>query len=147
MDTENLGEPSRIRMSRRDFPRKVKAQAILRANGCCEACSAKLKVGEAEVDHILPDALGGEPILSNARVLCRVCHRTKTDQDIGRIRKADRQRDCAELRAALRECQRTLAMMVAPESVRQTTVAAAYASCVAAEAKARKLLGGCDGSA
>ena len=78
---------------RRDFPRKVKAQAILRANGCCEACSAKLKVGEAEVDHILPDALGGEPILSNARVLCRVCHRTKTDQDIGRIRKADRARD------------------------------------------------------
>ena len=78
---------------RRDFPRKVKAQAILRANGCCEACSAKLKVGEAEVDHILPDALGGEPILSNARVLCRVCHRAKTDQDIGRIRKADRQRD------------------------------------------------------
>ena len=80
-------------MRRRDFPRKVKAQAILRANGCCEACSAKLKVGEAEVDHILPDALGGEPILSNARVLCRVCHRAKTDQDIGRIRKADRQRD------------------------------------------------------
>jgi 5-methylcytosine-specific restriction protein A len=78
---------------RRDFPRKVKAQAILRAGGCCEACSARLKVGEAEVDHILPDALGGEPVLSNARVLCRVCHRGKTDEDIGRIRKADRQRD------------------------------------------------------
>lgn len=78
---------------RRDFPRKVKAQAILRANGCCEACSAKLKVGEAEVDHILPDALGGEPILSNARVLCRVCHGGKTADDIRRIRKADRQRD------------------------------------------------------
>lgn len=78
---------------RRDFPRKVKAQAILRANGCCEACSAKLKVGEAEVDHVLPDALGGEPVLSNARVLCRVCHRAKSADDIGRIRKADRQRD------------------------------------------------------
>lgn len=78
---------------RRDFPRKVKAQAILRANGCCEECSAKLKVGEAEVDHILPDALGGEPVLSNARVLCKVCHRAKTDQDIVRIRKADRARD------------------------------------------------------
>lgn len=78
---------------RREFSRKVKAQAILRANGCCEECSAKLKVGEAEIDHILPDALGGAPILSNARVLCRVCHRAKTDQDIGRIRKADRQRD------------------------------------------------------
>lgn len=80
-------------MTRRDFPRKIKAQAILRANGCCEACSARLKVGEAEVDHILPDALGGEPVLSNARVLCRVCHGAKTADDIGRIRKADRQRD------------------------------------------------------
>lgn len=80
-------------MMRRDFPRKVKAQAILRANGCCEACSAKLKVGEAEVDHILPDALGGEPVVSNARVLCRVCHKAKSSNDIGRIRKADRQRD------------------------------------------------------
>lgn len=80
-------------MTRQNFSRKIKAQAILRAGGCCEACSARLKVGEAEVDHILPDALGGEPVLSNARVLCKVCHRGKTDEDIGRIRKADRQRD------------------------------------------------------
>ena len=82
-----------LTMTRRDFPRKITASAILRANGCCEACGAKLKVGEAEVDHILPDALGGEPILANARVLCRVCHRAKSADDIGRIRKADRQRD------------------------------------------------------
>lgn len=80
-------------MTRQNFPRKVKVQAILRANGCCEECGAKLKVGEAEVDHVLPDALGGEPILSNARVLCKVCHRGKTTEDIGRIRKADRARD------------------------------------------------------
>lgn len=78
---------------RRDFPRKVKAEAILRAKGCCESCGARLKVGEAEVDHVLPDALGGEPVLANASVLCRVCHSTKTADDIGRIRKADRQRD------------------------------------------------------
>lgn len=78
---------------RQNFPRKVKAQAILRANGCCEECGAKLKVGEAEVDHVLPDALGGEPILTNAKVLCKVCHRGKTTEDIGRIRKADRARD------------------------------------------------------
>ena len=78
---------------RQNFSRKVKAQAILRANGCCEACGGKLKVGEAEVDHVLPDALGGEPVLENARVLCRVCHVGKTGDDIRRIRKADRQRD------------------------------------------------------
>lgn len=80
---------------RRDFPRKVKAEAIKRAGGKCQQCSAALKPGEGEVDHILPDILGGEPILSNAQVLCRVCHAEKTAIDISRTRKADRQRDKA----------------------------------------------------
>lgn len=85
-------------MARKEFPRKVKRAAIDRANGHCERCKAALKPGEAEVDHILPDALGGEPTLANAMVLCRVCHRGpdgKTTQDVRRIRKADRQRDKA----------------------------------------------------
>lgn len=78
---------------REEFPRKIRAQAFERAGGCCEKCGAKLKVGEGEVDHVLPCALGGEPTLENAEVLCRVCHREKTNGDIARIRKADRQRD------------------------------------------------------
>lgn len=80
-------------MSRREFPRKVKTQAIKRAAGHCEKCKAVLKTGEAEVDHILPDILGGEPVLSNAQVLCRVCHAEKSADDIRRTRKADRMRD------------------------------------------------------
>ena len=80
-------------MPRRDFPRKVKAAAIARANGHCERCKAALKKGEAEVDHILEDALGGEPVLANAQVLCRVCHKAKTAERVRMIRKADRQRD------------------------------------------------------
>lgn len=82
-------------MSRRDFPRKVKAEAITRAAGRCERCSAVLKPGEAEVDHILEDALGGEPVLANAQVLCKPCHREKTAERIAKIRKADRARDKA----------------------------------------------------
>ncbi|TWG90367.1 Restriction endonuclease [Mesorhizobium sp. J18] len=82
-------------MGRREFSRKVRQQAIERANGHCEKCKAALKPGEAEVDHILPDILGGEPILANAQVLCRVCHAEKTATDIRRTRKADRQRDKA----------------------------------------------------
>lgn len=78
---------------RREFSRKVRASVFLRAKGCCEECGARLKVGEGDVDHILPCALGGDSTPENARLICRVCHRTKTDQDIGRIRKADRQRD------------------------------------------------------
>ncbi|TGV15785.1 HNH endonuclease [Mesorhizobium sp. M8A.F.Ca.ET.173.01.1.1] len=82
-------------MARREFNRKVKQAAHARAAGKCERCSAVLKPREGEVDHILPDVLGGEPVLANARVLCRVCHAEKTADDIRRTRKADRQRDKA----------------------------------------------------
>ena len=83
------------RTARRDFPRKIKAAAIKRAAGKCDKCSAVLKPREGEVDHILPDILGGEPVLANAQVLCRVCHVEKTADDIRRTRKADRSGDKA----------------------------------------------------
>ncbi len=81
-------------MSKRmEFTRKDKAKIIARANGKCEKCSAVLKIGEGEVDHILPCALGGEATVANGRLLCRVCHVEKTAGDIKAIRKSDRQRD------------------------------------------------------
>lgn len=83
-------------MSKRmEFTRKDKAKIIARANGKCEKCSAMLKTGEGEVDHILPCALGGEATVANGRLLCRVCHIEKTADDIRRVRKSDRQRDKA----------------------------------------------------
>ncbi|MCF7645990.1 HNH endonuclease [Bacillus subtilis] len=83
-------------MSKRmEFSRKIKALIIARANGKCEKCSAMLKTGEGEVDHILPCALGGEATVANGRLLCRVCHVEKTTDDIRRVRKSDRQRDKA----------------------------------------------------
>lgn len=82
-------------MARRDFPRKVKAAAHARAAGKCERCKAVLKPREGEVDHILPDILGGGPVLANAQVLCRPCHAEKSAADIQRTRKADRARDKA----------------------------------------------------
>ena len=82
-------------MMRREFPRKVKQAALASAAGKCEKCTAVLKLREGEVDHILPDILGGEPVLSNAQVLCRVCHAEKSADDIQRARKADRARDKA----------------------------------------------------
>lgn len=82
-------------MSRREFTRKIKQAAINRAAGHCDKCKAVLKSREGEVDHILPDILGGEPTLANAQVLCRVCHAEKTADDIRRTRKADRSRDKA----------------------------------------------------
>ncbi len=49
-------------------------------------------------------------------------------------------REKERLGEVLRECQRTLAMMVSPEGARQTTVINAFAACVEAEAKARSAL-------
>lgn len=80
-------------MTRLEFSRKTKAAIIARAAGKCEKCSAVLKTGEGDVDHILPCALGGEPTIANGRLICRVCHAAKTADDIRRIRKADRSRD------------------------------------------------------
>ena len=82
-------------MARREFSRKIKQAALARAAGKCEKCTAVLKPREGEVDHILPDILGGEPVLSNAQVLCRQCHSEKSADDIRRTRKADRARDKA----------------------------------------------------
>jgi 5-methylcytosine-specific restriction endonuclease McrA len=83
-------------MSKRmEFSRKDKAKIIARAKGQCEKCSARLKTGEGEVDHILPCALGGEATVANGRLLCRICHVEKTAGDIKAIRKSDRQRDKA----------------------------------------------------
>lgn len=81
---------------RREFPKKVNLAAFQRANGRCEGegCGARLTVGKFHYDHVLADALGGEPTLENCAVLCWACHRDKTGQeDVPRIRKADRQRN------------------------------------------------------
>lgn len=80
-------------MTRREFSRKTKAQAFARSKGNCEVCGVRLSVGKFRYDHILPDALGGEPTLDNCKVQCSSCDAPKTAEDIGRIRKADRARD------------------------------------------------------
>lgn len=80
-------------MSRLEFSRATRRIIIERAAGHCEACRAVLKVCEGEIDHILPDALGGKPEAANGRLLCRVCHVAKSGDDVCRIRKADRSRD------------------------------------------------------
>lgn len=79
--------------SRREFSKKVRYLAFERANGCCEQCGIKLSAGKVDYDHILPDALGGEPTLENCAVLCRTCHGAKTAQsDVPRIAKTKRQK-------------------------------------------------------
>lgn len=80
-------------MPRREFSAKVKVAAFARCGGLCEKCSARLSPGKIDYDHIIPDALGGEPTLDNCAVLCRSCHRgagSKTSADVKIIAKAKR---------------------------------------------------------
>lgn len=66
---------------RREFPTKVKVAAFERAQGQCERCTARLTVGKFHYDHVIADALGGEPTLENCAVLCLSCHGIKTPVD------------------------------------------------------------------
>lgn len=80
-------------MSRQEFSRKQRLEIWTRANGHCEACKAKLKVGEGEYDHRIAQAYGGENTVENGQLLCRVCHGKKTGIDKGITEKVKRIRD------------------------------------------------------
>lgn len=72
------------------FSLRVKEAIIARYNGICPLCDKPL-VGRIEFDHILPLALGGLDEPSNLQpVHTDGCHKTKTADDVKRIRKADR---------------------------------------------------------
>lgn len=82
-------------MSRREFSKKTKREALRRADGRCEGegCSAVLTLGKFAYDHIDPDGLMGEPSLENCQLLCSACHLDKTRQDVGDIARAKRRED------------------------------------------------------
>jgi hypothetical protein len=90
-------------MSRREFPRRIRAEIVLRATSAeglivCEGCGLVLGKKPYQVDHTLPEAL----VMDKSRKLTAAdgkllgqecCHAPKTAEDIRRVRKADRQRD------------------------------------------------------
>jgi 5-methylcytosine-specific restriction endonuclease McrA len=77
---------------RREFSAKTKQQALERAKFCCEGegCGVSLVGKRVEVDHIDPSYFSGDNDLSNAQILCVVCHRIKTRRDITAIAKTKR---------------------------------------------------------
>ena len=82
-------------MSRREFSVSVKKAAWARAAGICECgCDQPFTDHPKErphYDHILPDALGGEPTLENCKVIRVCCHLVKTGTyDMPKIAKARR---------------------------------------------------------
>lgn len=80
-------------MTRHEFHRSVMLEAWKRCGGRCEKCTAKLMPGRYQYDHIVPDALGGEPTLDNCQVLCSACHGEKTaKRDVPAVAKSNRVR-------------------------------------------------------
>jgi 5-methylcytosine-specific restriction endonuclease McrA len=91
-------------MTRREFSRKTKREALKRPDLLCEAarprygfeegqrCNCNLSLG-VQFDHNVPDQLGGDNSLENCMAVCIQCHKHKTRNDVQQIRKSDRQRD------------------------------------------------------
>ena len=79
---------------RQEFPKIVRRNVAFRAEGKCESCRLRLKRGEGHYDHIIPDALGGEPTEDNCQLICAPCHKIKTaTKDIPIIAKTKRIQD------------------------------------------------------
>ena len=86
---------------REEFSSIIRRLAWARANGRCEGwvkglfdedvrCSAPIDLGEFHYDHIIPYWMTRDSSLSNCQVLCRQCHKTKTEADIADIAKSKR---------------------------------------------------------
>ena len=57
----------------------------------CVRCGRKLRKGNVDIDHIIPQSYGGNDDLNNLQCMCRHCNRSKQDdldfdtvRDLGR---------------------------------------------------------------
>lgn len=77
---------------RREFPKAIKVAVVKRATRdgvvYCEKCGAQAK--KWQIDHVIADALGGEPVIGNAELICEPCYSVKNPQDTTAAAKAKR---------------------------------------------------------
>jgi 5-methylcytosine-specific restriction protein A len=80
-------------MPRREFTKAIKVAVVKRTTRdgvtYCEKCKAIAK--RWQIDHVIADALGGEPVLSNAELICEPCYSVKNPQDTRLAAKVKRQ--------------------------------------------------------
>ena len=88
-------------MTRREFTTAIKTAVRKRATRgtvvYCEKC--RLPAKKFQIDHVIPDALGGEPVIENAQLLCDVCYGVKNPEDTTAAAKAKR-REASHLSTA-----------------------------------------------
>ena len=92
-----------MKAGRREFPRAVKVVIIKRAmreNGViyCERCG--LPTRKFQIDHVIADALGGQPVIENAELICDICYSVKNPKDASLAAKVKRQ-EAAHLSASM----------------------------------------------
>jgi 5-methylcytosine-specific restriction endonuclease McrA len=87
---EPTGRRPKWMTKRKEFTASIKAAVRERSNFTCEypECGT---YPATEVDHVVPEALGGPSTIDNAMLLCTACHARKTALDVKLIAKADRQ--------------------------------------------------------
>ena len=53
----------------------------------CVRCSKKIRKGDVDIDHIIPQSRGGGHNLNNLQCMCRSCNRSKqNDIDINTVK-------------------------------------------------------------
>lgn len=80
-----------ISKSRKDYKRwissqegqRIKSKIIKHQCYLCYHCKGPLNIGSAEIDHLVPLALGGSNNISNLYASCRPCNRSKGNRIIG----------------------------------------------------------------
>ena len=66
------------------LPEKLRQQVVDRARGRCEYCQTpQIIVVEMEIDHIIPESVGGETTLDNLCFACISCNGFKLDFQTG----------------------------------------------------------------
>ncbi len=85
-------------MSRAEFSKQTKRDALRRAGGLCEAmigdqrCNAPLSKG-VQFDHVDADYFSKDASLENCAAICIHCHKDKTRSDVKKIAKSKRIQD------------------------------------------------------
>lgn len=70
-----------------NFTKAQKRMILERDGAACRRCGT---TGNLEFDHVIPVHVGGTNNIENSQILCRTCHRQKTDEELRRA--ATRQR-------------------------------------------------------
>lgn len=84
----DLPDPKRSKLSK-----KQRLSVFVKHEGRCYLCDQMIRPGDTwEVEHILPVGLGGDNSEENLRPAHTKCHKPKTAEDVGKMRKADRVR-------------------------------------------------------